>query len=180
MVMTTSASLQASAADPTAVQPRSAARPSASSLRSKARTSCPALARFGAIPPPMCPKPMNAMRAILPSLPIAWPLLDEGRHAFLLVLGPEQPVEQAPFEPDALRKRDLEGGVDHLLDGDRGERRHGSDRFCRLHRFVEQLGRGHNLGDKAGTLRLSGIHHPPRQTHLHCLRLADGPSKALR
>ena len=36
----------------------------ASATRSKARTSCPALARFGAIPPPMWPRPMNAMRAM--------------------------------------------------------------------------------------------------------------------
>src|SRR4051812_38852714 len=54
----------------------------------------------------------------LPSLPIPWPLVDEGGHAFLLVLCPEQSVEQAALEADALRQRDLEGGVDHLLDRD--------------------------------------------------------------
>ncbi len=34
--------------------------------------------------------------------PIARPLLDERRHAFLLVLAAEQAVEQAAFEHDAL------------------------------------------------------------------------------
>ncbi len=53
MVMTTSASLTACLADPAAEQPPAAAFSTASGTRSNARTSWPALARFGAIPPPM-------------------------------------------------------------------------------------------------------------------------------
>ncbi len=64
MVMTTSASFTASAADPAARQPPATAFSTASGTRSNARTSWPALARFGAIPPPIWPRPMNAMRAI--------------------------------------------------------------------------------------------------------------------
>src|SRR5437764_9325200 len=116
MVMTTSAPLTASAADRAAEQPACVALSTASGTRSKARTSWPALARFGAIPPPMWPSPMNAMRAMLPSLPLAGPLVDERGHAFLLVLGAEQAMEQPPLEPDALAERDFEGGIDHLLD----------------------------------------------------------------
>src|SRR4051812_19994482 len=104
MVTTASASLQASAAEAARCEPRSTAWASAASLRSKAWTSCPALARFAAIPPPILPSPMNATRAILPTLPIARALLDEGGHAFLLVLGAEQAVEQAALEIDALRQ----------------------------------------------------------------------------
>ena len=36
----------------------------------------------------------------------ARPLLDEGGHAFLLVLGAEQAVEQPALEADALAERD--------------------------------------------------------------------------
>src|SRR5687768_3166487 len=108
MVTTASASLQASAADLAFLLPCWTARSRASALRSKARTSCPALARLDAMPPPILPSPMNATRAILPSLPIPGPLFDEGGHAFLLVLGAEQAVEQAPLEADALRQAHFE------------------------------------------------------------------------
>src|SRR5205809_7396953 len=64
MVITASASFTASSVDPARTQPPSAACASACSLRSNARTSCPALTKFGAIPPPMCPRPMNPMRAM--------------------------------------------------------------------------------------------------------------------
>src|SRR5690349_16378350 len=127
MVMTTSAPSTASAVDPARVQPCSTAFASASSLRSKARTSWPALARFGAIPPPIWPRPMNAILVILASLPVPRALFDEGAHAFLLVLSAEQAVEQPPLEIDALRQRHFEGGVDHFLGGDRGQRRHAGD-----------------------------------------------------
>src|SRR3954453_12009388 len=123
MVMTTSASLTASAAEDAEAQPATTALSTASGTRSNARTSCPALARLGAIPPPMWPRPMNAMRAMLTSLPIARPLVDEGGHAFLLVLGAEQAMEQSALEPDARAERKLERGVDHLLGRDGGERR---------------------------------------------------------
>src|SRR5690606_11318114 len=82
MVTTASASATASSADPARWQPRSAALASAASERSKAMTSCPALARFAAIPPPMLPSPMNAIRAmvfLLQLLPS--PLREEGRAA---------------------------------------------------------------------------------------------------
>src|SRR5690606_3037504 len=64
MVMTTSASLTASATEPTGRQPASAARSRAAADRSKAATSCPALAWLAAMPPPMLPRPMKAMRVI--------------------------------------------------------------------------------------------------------------------
>src|SRR5687767_741514 len=133
MVITASASLQASSDDAARTQPWSTARSSASALRSKARTSCPALARFGAIPPPMWPRPMKAILAIarelLPAGPVAGALLDEGGHSFFLVVRAEQSVEQAALEADALRQRHLERRVDHLLGRDRGERGHRRD--CR-------------------------------------------------
>src|SRR5690349_17090026 len=124
-----------------------------SGTRSNARTSWPALARFGAIPPPMWPRPMNAIFAItLASLPVARPLVDEGGHAFLLVLGPEQAVEQPTLETDALAERDFESGVDHFLGRDCGERRHRSDCLGGLERFVDQIGSWHDLGNEARTL----------------------------
>src|SRR5688500_16512949 len=137
MVTIASASLHASAADLAALQPLPTARLSASSLKSNARTSCPALARFGAIPPPMWPRPMNAILAISSQLlaagPFRRPLLDEGGHAFLLVVGSEQPVEQPPLEANALGEAHFERGVDHFLGCDRGERRHAGDGRGGLH-----------------------------------------------
>src|SRR5438309_1563520 len=88
----------------------------------------------------------------LASLPVTRPFLDEGGHAFLLVLGAEQTVEQAALEADPLAERDLERRVDHLLDRDRGNRRHGGNRLRRLERFVEQLAGWHHLRDEAGAL----------------------------
>src|SRR5205085_12010149 len=114
MVTAASALATASSAEPAREAPRASARSNASSERSKARTSCPALAKFAAIPPPMLPSPMNATRAMLASLPVRRTLLDEGLHAFFLVLGAEQAVEQAAFEVDALGEAVLEGGVDHF------------------------------------------------------------------
>ena len=43
------------------------------------------------------------------------PLLDEGPHAFLLVLGGEERVEDAPLEADPLGQRRLVGAVDAFL-----------------------------------------------------------------
>src|SRR5206468_8590162 len=102
MVTTTLAPLTAAAADDAAEQPPCEACSTASETRSNAWTSWPALARFGAIPPPMWPRPMNAMRAILPSLPVPRPLVDERGHPFFLVLGAEQAMEQPALETDAL------------------------------------------------------------------------------
>ena len=95
----------------------------------------------------MLPSPMNATRAMsnpyLPG-PLARALLDERGHAFLLVLGAEQAVEQAALEIDALRQRHLERGVDHFLGRDRGERGHAGDRLRRssaLRRAARRRGR---------------------------------------
>src|ERR1700748_2242986 len=139
MVMTTSAPFTASAADGAATHPPALAFSTASGTRSQAKTSCPSWARLGATPPPMCPNPMNAMRAILPTLPIPRPLLDERGHSFFLILRPKQSVEQAPLEADARREWDLEGGIDHFLDRDRRERGHCSDRFGDLQRLFEKV-----------------------------------------
>ena len=43
------------------------------------------------------------------------PLLDEGAHAFLLVLGGEQGVEHPALEPQPFGERRLEGAVDASL-----------------------------------------------------------------
>src|SRR4051794_13973933 len=54
------------------------------------------------------------------------PLLDEGGHAFLLVLGRKESVEDAAFEFDALGQCGLEGTVHGLLRrSDRGRRERG-------------------------------------------------------
>src|SRR5687768_14955778 len=107
MVTTASASFTLSSVEVATLQPFPAARAVASCDRSKAWTSCPALTRLAAIPPPILPSPMKAMRVMSASFPVRFPLADEGSHSFFLVLGPEQAVEQPPFEDDATRKTHL-------------------------------------------------------------------------
>src|SRR5579871_6421375 len=46
------------------------------------------------------------------------PLLDESRHAFLLVGGREQGIEHPAFEAEALGKRRFEGAIDGFLGGE--------------------------------------------------------------
>ena len=79
----------------------------------------------------LLPSPRNDEEPSPPP-PVSLTLLDEGRHAFLLVFGAEQPVEQAPLEINSLGEAHLERGVDLLLGSDRGERRHRSDELGRL------------------------------------------------
>src|SRR6476661_4030657 len=116
----------------------------------------------------------------LTSLPIARPLLDEGGHAFLLVLGPEQAVEQPALEADALSERHLERRIDHFLDRNRRERRHGRNALGHLERFLDKARGGNDAGDKARTLGFLRIHHPAGEAHVHRLRLSNRPGHALR
>ena len=53
----------------------------------------------------------------LPVLELGRSLLDEGAHAFLLVLGREQRMEDAALEAHAFGERRLVGAVDDLLGG---------------------------------------------------------------
>src|SRR3546814_20155481 len=144
MVTTASAFSTAAAVEPTGRHPAFFARSSASAERSKARTSCPAFARFAAMPLPMLPRPINATRAILLALPIGLTLVDESGHAFFLVFGSEETVEQAALIGDALRQRHFEDGVDLLLGPHRRDRRHRRDRPGGFPRLLDQLVIWHN------------------------------------
>ena len=58
----------------------------------------------------------------LPVLELGFALLGERLHAFLLVFGREQRMEDAAFEAHALGERRLIGAVDALLGGVDGRR----------------------------------------------------------
>src|SRR6266567_8004108 len=62
-----------------------------------------------------------------PVLEARRPLLNEGRHPFLLVLGREQRMEHAPLEAHAFGERNLEGAVDGFLGDHDGRKRHRRD-----------------------------------------------------
>src|SRR3546814_2113642 len=130
---------------------------------------------FAAMPLPMLPRPINATRAILLALPIGRTLVDESGHAFFLVFGSEETVEQAALIGDALRQRHFEGGVDLLLGRHRGERRHRRDRPGGFHRLIEKLVSCNTARTEARALGLCRAHHAAGKAHLHRLRLADGP-----
>ena len=161
MVMTTSASLTASAAEEAAQQPPSLRLLDRFRHEVEGADLMPRLGEVRRHPAAHVAKAdeCDLRHATILSVPSSLPgrFLDEGGHAFLLVLGAEQAVEQPALEADALAERDFEGGVDHLLGRDRGERRHRGDRFGGLQRFVEQVGGGHDLGDEARSAR------PPRR-----------------
>src|SRR5438309_6658414 len=53
--------------------------------------------------------------ATLPPLELGAPLLEEGVHAFLLVLGREQEVEVLAFAEEPLLERKLKGEIDRFL-----------------------------------------------------------------
>ena len=53
--------------------------------------------------------------------------LEEGTHAFFLVLGGKEAVEEASFEAQAFRKGRFKGALDGFLEGDDGHEGHGSD-----------------------------------------------------
>src|SRR5215813_15543864 len=78
------------------------------------------------------------------------PLLDERRHALLLVLRREQRVEHAQLEAQALGERRLEGAVDSLLRREHRRQRHRRDRFGDLHRLLHHACRGHHSCPEPG------------------------------
>ena len=53
--------------------------------------------------------------------------LEEGTHAFFLVLGSEEAVKEPSLEAQAFRKGRLKGAQDRLLQRDDGHEGHGSD-----------------------------------------------------
>ena len=53
--------------------------------------------------------------------------LEERAHAFFLVLGGKEAVEEASLEAQAFRKGRLKGALDRLLQRDDGHEGHGGD-----------------------------------------------------
>src|SRR5690606_27426310 len=88
------------------------------------------------------------------------PLLEEGRHAFLLVLRGEQRMEEPPLEEHALAERRFVGPVDRLLDHHHRRQREARDRRGGLERLVEEALERHHAGDEPGALGLGRVHHP--------------------
>src|SRR5680860_660196 len=115
----------------------------------------------------------------LPVLKVGLPLVDEGGHALFLILGGEQGVELAALEAGALGKRRGEAPVDRLLDHHHRVLRQVGDLVGDLHGLLEQLVDGDDAAYEVGALRLLSLHHPPRETELHGLRLADRARQAL-
>ena len=76
------------------------------------------------------------------------PLLDERRHAFLLVFGREQRLEHAPLEAHAFGQRRLEGAVDGFLGGIDRRQSHAGDGLGDLHRLLHQARRRHDARDE--------------------------------
>src|SRR3954464_877286 len=139
------------------------------SRRASARsTVMPPSAATCAMPRPMTPVP--TMPAISPGLFASKPmsaapelrraLLDEGRHALLLVGGVEHQLESLTLEQERGLERQIGAVQDHLLDLAGRDRRQGRDalRERERERAVEHLGVGHDLGDEAERLRLTRRH----------------------
>ena len=72
------------------------------------------------------------------------PLLSEGGHAFLLVLGGEQRVEHAPFKQHALGKAGLKRGVHRFLGHHRHRLGFGRNHLGGLQRLLDDVRAGDN------------------------------------
>src|SRR5579872_5682493 len=128
------------------------------------------------LPTAYCPLPT----ADLPVLETRRPLLDEGGHAFLLVFGGEERMEDAPLEAHAFGERRLIGAVDAFLGDHHRRQRIAGDRRGGLQRFLDELVGGNDARDEAATLRLGGVHHAAGEDEVHRLGLADEPGETLR
>src|ERR1700683_1643417 len=112
--------------------------------------------------------------AASPVLKLRQALLSEGAHAFLLVFGSEQRMEDAPLEAHTLGERRTVGAIDSLLGGVDGRGRKGSDHLADLERLLHQRRGRYDARNEPRALSLRRVHYAPRQAHLHGLRLADG------
>ena len=116
-----------------------------------------------------------------PLLEVRAALVEEGVHAFLLVVGGEQRVEQPPLEHHAVGQRRFEGAVDALLGHRHARAAHRADGCGGAERLVEQLVGGHHARHQARRAR------PRRRPscgavsdHVHRLALAHRARQPLR
>src|SRR5260221_333999 len=107
-------------------------------------------------------------------------LLDEGGHAFLLVLERELRMKDAALEENALGKRRFVGAVDRLLDHHRHRQRVARDLLRHCERLLLQLVHGHDARDEACALGFLRVHRSRREAHVHRFRLAHRARQALR
>src|SRR5438309_1534984 len=117
--------------------------------------------------------------ATSPPLELGAPLLEEGVHAFLLVLGREQEVEVLAFGEEPLLERKLKGEIDRFLG--QAERHRGLGRQLPGHPLSglgRPLGR-HDLVDDAELVRALGRDRLPAEVHLHRHVFAGGARPAL-
>src|SRR5215471_17954875 len=127
MVITTSASLHASAIDCAFVPPPAASRAPASSLTSKPETAWPALIRFAAMDSPILPSPMKptfAMAFLHPAIVIRSFRPLARRHQRQPEIGAEQQQLQRD-EPHVAAKDLREEQIHRRHRDDRGEPHHG-------------------------------------------------------
>ena len=106
-------------------------------------------------------------------------LLDEGGHAFCLVVKREVSLEQLPLDRETLFQRGFERAVDQVFQVARYRLRVSGDLGGGFERDIEVLVERHNARDQAGALGLVDIHHAPRQTQVHRFRFTDQRGQAL-
>src|SRR5262245_31196103 len=100
-------------------------------------------------------------------------------HAFLLILGREQRMKQAPLEADAFGERNLEGAIHGFLADQDARKRHFRDGLSDLQRFVQEALLRNDSRHQATSLGFLSIHHPAGQAHLGRLRLAYNARETL-
>src|SRR5262245_9990025 len=156
----------------------------ASGRASASSTVMPASAATWAMPRPMMPAPTipivtSEPSAISPSLERRRTFLDEGAHAFLLVLGVEHQLERLALERKRGVERKVTTGQHQLLDLAHGDRRQGRDgarqRQCAFH----GLDIRHDLADEAHGLGLARRPRGAGGPRLRRLALAGRPSQPL-
>jgi hypothetical protein len=101
-------------------------------------------------------------------------------HTLFLIGRPEQRVEDAPLEADALGERELERGVDGLLGGRDGEAALARDDLSHVEGLVKHGPAVDDARDDAPALGLGGGERAAGEDELHRARLADEAREPLR
>src|SRR5574343_103301 len=86
-------------------------------------------------------------------------------HAFFLVLGGKQCVEQTALKHHAIVEAALKGAVDRFLGGHDRDLREAADGDGGTQCFVHQLVKWHHTADQASAFGFGGIHHAGGQGH---------------
>jgi hypothetical protein len=100
-------------------------------------------------------------------------------HAFFLVVGGKQCVEQAALKHDAVGQAAFKRFVDRLFGGHDGDAREARNGERGAQGFVHEFVEWHHAAHQAGALGFGGVHHAGGEGQVHGFGFAHGARQAL-